>query len=204
MSSTKTQPASIPALNDTLIDADGKADARRVVQTIEASRDRVSAEFYNFSVRNKSLLNRLFPTQLDRVLNDSELTIARTDCEYYERLHALACALKFEAAREAAEAWIKTMRLETRGALFTQATQKVESLREVIESRRVRFAEQVVKSYENAKKFEHIPALRDRYLQAIQDQIDHEFTWLDEQLEKFRASVTEGLDAYEKRALPTR
>jgi hypothetical protein len=189
------------ALDDALSSGECRTSTGRALKTVAATGHDVSNKLGDIAARKRSFIERLFPTETDKILNDNQVKLARNECELTQRLHAIACAARYEACHEAADAWIKGLRLETRGALSTFAAEKVEALRISIEQRRQNFAAYIAERYVTAERYHNISAIYNRYLASIETELAGEFEWLDTVVTKYRSAVAEGLEQYGKRAL---
>jgi exonuclease VII large subunit len=176
----------------------------RVLRTIAGHHLALTQQLADYYDRRKSWLARIFPTQLDRILMDSQLRQARSECELNERILQLACTMKYEACREVAEVWVKSMRVETRETFFRFVAERTEVLQETIERHRHKFAEQMRARYQNLESYRSMPEFQARYKKSIDEEIESHLSWLDELLGRFRAIVQERVAQYETREFPRR
>lgn len=170
----------------------------RVLRTIAGHHVALSRQLAAYYDRRKSWLARVFPTKLDQVLLDSQLRQARSECELNERILQLACTMKFEACREVAEVWVKSMRVETRETFFRFVAERTEVLQQTIEQHRQNFAEHMAKRYALAESYGAMPEFQTRYKKSIDDEIEASMAWLDDLLDRFRAIVQERVAQYER------
>jgi hypothetical protein len=201
MTNTTFQASSL-SLGPALEGEAGSSTGSRVLQTIDAGHNQMSQQFADYYARNRSFLERIFPTKLDRILRDGQLALAKSDQEINLRLHDLMCEAKYAAVLESAECWVKTLKVETRQRFIQFITVHKTELRQTIEEHRVKFADHIMARYATAEKYHAIPALYGRYLKSVQDEIEADFGWLDGLLTKFSAIVDEGLQTYSKPLLP--
>jgi hypothetical protein len=174
----------------------------RVLRTIAGHHIALTRQLADYYDRRKSWLASIFPTRLDQILRDSQLRQARSECELNERILQLACTMKFEACREVAEVWVKSMRVETRETFFRFVAERTEVLQQTIEDHRRKFAEHMEGRYATAERYRAMPEFQARYRKSIEDEIEAYMTWLDELLGKFRAIVQERVAQYETREFP--
>ncbi len=201
MTQNSNSQVSIPALDDALSQG-GTTTTSRILQTINGNQVQISEQLAKYYARNKTFLARLFPTGLDRVLSDGQLNLAKSQVDLDLRVYALAATMKYAVCREVAESWVKSMRVETKGAFFTFVTGKMEELRETIEQRRITFGDHVKKRYATLETLGEIPVFQEEYRESVENEIKAELGMLDDLLEKFRATMQEGLEKFEKPALP--
>jgi hypothetical protein len=177
--------------------ADGQPTSH-VLRTIEGHHIELTQQLADYYDRRKSWLARMFPSKLDQVLIDSQLRQSRSECELNERILQLACTMKFEACREVAEVWVKSMRVETRETFFRFVAERTEVLQERIEQHRQKFAEHMAKRYAAVERYGAMPELQARYKISIEDEIEASMAWLDDLLGKFRSIVQERVAQYDR------
>jgi ribosomal protein L44E len=171
-------------------------------EVIQANHRRVSRNLEEFVNRRRSFLHRPFPTKLDKVLADSQLNMACNECELNERLLKLATDLKFEAAREGGDAWIKSLKVDVRQRFIAFITERYAALQLTIEQHRVAFGSQMKQRYETLDTYRDMPALACRYEKSINDDIESYLDWLDQLLARFRGIVQERVADFERPSLP--
>ena len=179
------------------IGEDGRPTSR-VLRTIAGHHIALTQQLTDYYERRKSWLARIFPTQLDKVLLDSQLQQAKRECELNERILQLACTMKYEACREVAEVWVKSMRIDTRETFFYFVADRLEVLQTTIEQHRQKFAEHMGERYALLDRYAPMPEFQARYRKSIEDEIDATLAWLDQLLEKFRAIVQERVTYYDR------
>lgn len=179
------------------IGEDGRPTSR-VLRMITGHHIALTQRLADYYDRRKSWLARIFPTELDKVLFDAQLRQARSECELNERILQLACTMKYEACREVAEVWVKSMRVETRETFFRFVAERTEILQQTIEDHRLKFAEHMTRRYVTAERFSAMPEFQARYRKSIEDEIEASMAWLDDLLGKFRSIVQERVSHYER------
>jgi hypothetical protein len=188
-------------LNQTSGEQDEKLPTGHVLYFIEGKHHAVSSQLANYANRRKSLLAKLFPTDLDKVLADGQLNAARTACEFNNRMLSLACSMKYGACKETADTWLKSLKVDNRSKFFVFVTAKLLELGETIETRRTDFAEHIGRRYAHAKQYESMPEFHARYLKSIDKETDDTLLWLDELLSQFRGIVQERITQFDQTAL---
>jgi hypothetical protein len=173
-----------------------------VLQGIQSNHVRISRNLEEFVNRRRSFLHRLFPTRLDRILADSQLNLARNECELNERLLKLATDLKLEAAREVGDAWVKSLKVDVRQRFVAFITERYSALQLTIEQRRVEFGTHTRERYKTLETYRDMPALGRRYEQTIADDIERYLEWLDQLLTRFRDIAQERVADFERPSLP--
>lgn len=176
----------------------------QVLQGIQNNHARLSQNLAEFVSRRRSFLHKLFPTKLDKVLSDSQLNMARNECELNECLLKLATDLKLEAAREVGDAWVKSLKVDVRQRFIAFITERHAALQLTIEQRRVEFGAHTRQRYQTLETYKDMPALAARYEKAINDDIEHYLDWLDQLLGRFRDIAQERVADFERPALPRR
>jgi hypothetical protein len=184
------------------IGEDGRPTSR-VLRTIAGHHIALTRQLSDYYERRKSWFARIFPTKLDQVLLDSQLRQARSECELNERILQLACTMKFEACREVAEVWVKSMRVETRETFFRFVAERTEVLQETIEQHRQKFAKHMADRYATAERYQAMPEFQARYRKSMEQEIEAYMTWLDDLLAKFRSIVQERVAQYDHREFPS-
>jgi hypothetical protein len=174
----------------------------QVLHGIQTNHARLSQNLKEFVNRRRSLLHKLFPTRLDRVLCDSQLNMARNECELNERLLKLATDLKLEAAREVGDAWIKSLTVDVQLRFVAFITERYEALQVTIEQRRVEFGARTRQRYQTLETYRDLPVLATRYEKTINDDIENYLEWLDELLGRFRDIARKRVADFERPALP--
>jgi hypothetical protein len=183
------------------IGEDGRPTSR-VLRTIAGHHIALTQQLADYYDRRKSWLARIFPSKLDQVLLDSQLRQAQSECALNERILQLACTMKYEACREVAEVWVKSMRVETREVFFRFVAERTEVLQQTIEDHRQKFAEHMEKRYATANRYNAMPEFQARYRRSIEDEIEAYMSWLDDLLARFRAIVQERVAQYDHREFP--
>jgi hypothetical protein len=179
----------IMPLDEALPIGEDERPTSRVLRTIAGHHIALTQQLADYYDRRKSWLARIFPTELDQILLDSQLRQARGECELNERVLQLACSMKFEACREVAEVWVKSMRVETRETFFRFVAERTEVLQQTIEEHRQKFAEHMAGRYATAERYRAMPEFHARYRKSIEDEIEAYMSWLDDLLARFRAIV---------------
>jgi len=183
------------------IGAEGRPTSR-VLRTIAGHHIALTQQLADYYDRRKSWLSRIFPSELDRILTDSQLRQARNECELNERILQLACTMKYEACREVAEVWVKSMRVETRETFFRFVAERTAVLQDEIERHRRNFAEHMAERYATAERYRAMPEFYARYRQSIEEEIESSLAWLDNLLGRFRGIVEERVAQYDTREFP--
>jgi hypothetical protein len=183
-------------------DGDAGTPTSQVLQGIQGNHVRISRKLEEFVNRRRSFLRHLFPTRLDKILADSQLNLARNDCELNERLLKLASDLKLEAAREVGDAWIKSLKVDVRQRFIAFITERYSTLQLTIEERRIEFGAHTRGRYQTLESYSDMPALARRYEQSINDDIERYLEWLDQLLARFRDIVQERVADFERPSLP--
>lgn len=195
---TRNDQLTIMPLDEALTIGDEGRPTSRVLRTIAGHHVALTQQLADYYERRKSWLARIFPSKLDQVLLDSQLAQARGESELNERILQLACTMKFEACREVAEVWVKSMRVETRETFFRFVAERTEVLQETIEQHRQKFAEHMSGRYATAERYRAMPEFHARYKKSIEDEIEAYMAWLDDLLGKFRSIVQERVAQYER------
>lgn len=179
------------------IGEDGRPTSR-VLRTIAGHHIALTRQLADYCERRKSWLARIFPSQLDRILLDAQLQQARDECALNERILQLACTMKYEACREVAEVWVKSMRIDTRETFFRFVAQRLEVLQQQIEQHRQNFAEHMTKRYAALARYSAMPEFQARYRKSIDDEIEATLGWLDGLGDKFRGTIEEKVAQYDR------
>lgn len=202
MKKKPTDHLTIMPLDEALpIGEDGRPTSS-VLRTIAGHHIALTQQLAGYYDRRQSWLASIFPTKLDQVLRDSQLRQARSECELNERILALACTMKFEACKEVAEVWVKSMRVETREVFFRFVAERTHELQDTIEEHRRKFAEHMAGRYATAERHQAMPEFYARYRKSIEKEIEAHMTWLDDLLGNFRSIVQERVAQYERPEFP--
>lgn len=188
----------IMPLDEALEIAEDGRPTGRVLRRIEGHHIALTRQLAEYYDRRRSWLSRIFPTELDKVLARSQIQQARNECALNEQILELACTMKFEACREVAEVWVKSMRVETRETFFHFVAKRVEVLQQTIEQHRRNFAEQMRQRYDMLERYRSMPELHARYKKSMDDEIEAHLAWLDDLLIRFRSIVQERVAHYER------
>lgn len=183
--STTTPGSHIDQLNDPA------SVASSVLLSINGHHVRVSQRLAAFYTRRKGWLTKLFPTALDRVFDDSELRLARTDCDLNERLLRLATDMRYESCREVGDAWLKSLKVGVREQFTGFVTERYLVLKRIIEARRIEFGHDIRERYRTLDSYRDLPALAERYGASIERDIEQYYDWLDQLLASFRSVIDE-------------
>jgi hypothetical protein len=202
MSNLNAANVSIMPLDEVLTGGNGKPTTAGVLRTIEGQHVTVSSQVAEFAARKKSLLARIFPIKLDQVLADAQLNAARTDCDLNQRILELACTMKYEACRETADTWVKSLKVENRGEFFKFVSERLLALGQTIEKRRIEFGTHMKQRYVQVDAYADMPEFQQRYKRSIETEVDATLDWLDELLQRFRSIVQERVVQYDQTALP--
>lgn len=181
---------------------DANAVTSKVLVEIDGHHVEVSRSLADYYARKRSLLVRLFPTKLDKVLQDSQLGQAKTDADLNERMLKLACDLKLAACIETGDAWLKSLKIGVRQRFNDFVTERYASLQATVERRRVEFGEHVRGRYRTLESYRDMPALAAQYEESIGREVESYCIWLDQLLENFRSIVDEKITHYEQPTLP--
>jgi hypothetical protein len=182
--------------------AHGDPATSLVLEGIQSNHVQVSENLQTYVNRRRSFLHKLFPTKLDKVLMDSQLNLARNECELNERLLKLATDLKLEAAREVGDAWVKSLKVDVRQRFIAFITERHVALQNTIEQRRVEFGTHTRQRYQTLETYRDMPVLAARYERGINDDIERYLDWLDQLLERFRNIAHERVVNFERPSLP--
>lgn len=163
---------------------------------IDGYHQQVSRNLVEYITRNRSWWAKLRPTELDRYLKDTQLNQARTEGEYQERLLALATDNKLAAAKETADAWLKSMKVGVRENFFAFVTQRYESLQVTLEERRREFGAHIRQRYAELASYKDFPELEAGYRRSLAAEVEGYFIWVDGLLDRFRSIVDEGVGDY--------
>ena len=153
---------------------------------IDQNRTNVDRNFQDYLERNRSFLHRIFPTKMDRLLRDAEMSRAQTDCDRHLRMLELAYATKYEACEEQANAWLQTQKVEIRTRVAGHLAANLIILSRDIECHRQGFAEHIALRYDNLARYSVHPKLRAAMEDSINQDIDKTICWLDSLLEGYR------------------
>lgn len=153
---------------------------------IDQNRLNADRNFKDYIERNRSLLNRIFPNKMDRLLRDAEMQWAQTDCDRHLRLLELAYATKYEACEEMANAWLQAQKVEIRTRVASVLASNLVTLSREIETYRQGYAEHIAKRYASLDRDSVYPKLRAAMEGSIDLDIDKTITWLDSLLDGYR------------------
>lgn len=177
--------------------------ASDVLLVINGHHVRLSQQLAAYYDRKKSWLTKIFPTALDRVLADSQLRQAKTECALNERLLALATEMKYEACREVGEAWVKSLRVGVREQFIVFVTERFQSLKNTIEARRKEFGLYMRDRYKTRETYRDMPELSERYKESMDREIEQYFAWLDQLLSGFQSIIDQKLGEYNHDSSPS-
>lgn len=180
--------------NGTVPDAEAVTSA--LATLIDGYHQQVSRNLVEYISRNRSWWARLRPTELDRYLKDTQLNQARTEGEYQERLLVLATDNKLAAAKETADAWLKSLKVGVRERFFDFVTERYGSLQMTLEERRREFGAHIRERYDTLASYKDFPELEAGYRRSLANEVDGFFVWVDGLLGRFRSIVDEGVGDY--------
>ena len=202
MSYVKKPNTTVLPPDHSLTGANGHAPVGHLLRVVEEHHQEVSSRLASYSERRKNFLQRLFPTELDRVLMDAQLNEARTDCELDQRILSLACSIKFEACKEAADTFIKSLKVENRGAFFDFVSARLLELQDKLEKHRIELGDQIRRRYSQAETYADMPAYQAVYAKSIQNEFESTLLFFDELLAGFRGIIKERVAQFDQTAIP--
>lgn len=176
---------------------DAESITSSIRREIEENHTAVSARLERYINRNRSWVSRLLPTQLDRVLRDTQLRQAETEGAFQERLLALATDTKVEAARESTDAWLKSLKVGVRERFFEFISARYQNLQHTVEQRREEFGHHMRGRYRTLESYRDMPELAQRYRKSMDEEMDQYLLWIDGLLDRFRSIVTEKITSYD-------
>lgn len=163
---------------------------KEFLDTLEQNHDQISAEVREYYARNWSLIERVFPNKLRRLITEAKLRTAGSELEFRHRLLQLATDAKLDGIREKYDNWLRVVKVNFRQQFATYVTMQREELGRVIKERQENY---LILSREKAalyEKYKDAPAA-ERFRQAMEAEDDRFFTWIDEILANFEHIVEE-------------
>ena len=157
----------------------------------------VSNALADYANRQRSWLRELFPTGLDKALRDHQLRVARNIFDIEERLIALACTSRYEAAREEFQNSLKVISADSRERYIALVAPKLGTVSDTIEAERKRLVIRMRGRKAAAESYSDMPELQEIVLEEVRADIRTELKFLSDLHDNFRESIRAHLKEFE-------
>ncbi len=190
-SQQKQQPVSInrkDVHNSPAIDTDKNLDLliRNAGEIDERTKDLL--------VKNRSLIQRLFPSKMDRMVMEMQRNTVQNAMEFRLNLYKMSTQFRLEALREKYNAALMTIRGEYRVRVSEFMMGKLEELHTVVDVKERAFIEFAKRKYDNAQLQSGYPSLQALYLKNIDEQSQGYLVFLQRQITNFENIIDEQIE----------
>jgi hypothetical protein len=187
----KQQPVSIKRKdtnNSPAIDTDKNLDL--LIRNAGEIDDRTK----DLLVKNRPLIQRLFPSKMDRMVMEMQRNTVQNAMEFRLNLYKMSTQFRLEALREKYNAALMTIRGEYRVRVSEFMMGKLEELHTVVDVKERAFIEFAKRKYDNAQLQSGYPSLQALYLRNIDEQSQGYLVFLQRQITNFENIIDEQIE----------
>jgi hypothetical protein len=145
-------------------------------------------------VKNRTLIQRLFPSKMDRMVMEMQRNTVQNAMEFRLNLYKMSTQFRLEALREKYNAALMTIRGEYRVRVSEFMMGKLEDLHNVVDVKERAFIEFAKRKYDNAQLQSGYPSLQALYLRNIDEQSLGYLNFLQRQITNFESIIDEQIE----------
>ncbi|MEE4357083.1 MAG: hypothetical protein V2I97_11495 [Desulfococcaceae bacterium] len=142
---------------------------------------------------NKSFLKKLFPDKRQRENAEHDLRLARTEFDFREKALGIARDAQLQAIQEMYNDYLVRGKIPIRRERAEFVLEQKMMLENRVSILSQEFETSLMKNYEQAEKI-HIPSLKSRKMQMLDDTIDEYFNLVDQLRNSFKEILDEGVE----------
>ena len=157
----------------------------------------ISERVRGYYQRKYGLIGRLFPGQIQRMINEGKLNEARTELEFTTGLLNLSVQFKLDAIEEKYQTWLRVIKVNYREQFYGFVTSKVKALQETILEREDEFFNLMRRRHALIEKNKDMPRMVEIYRKKIEKEQEAYFEWLECLMEDFQSIVKEKISNYD-------
>lgn len=147
-------------------------------------------------MRNRSLIQQLFPSRLDRMVMTMQRNTIQHAMEFRIHLYKLSTEFRLEALREKYNAALMSIRAHYRIAVYNFMMDKLSELHHNVNSKQRWFLSLAKSKVDNAKQLKGYPTLQSRYLNMIEREAEGFLNFLDKQVADFESIIDERIERF--------
>lgn len=145
-------------------------------------------------VKNRTLIQRLFPGKMDRMVMEMQRNTVQNAMEFRLNLYKMSTQFRLEALREKYNAALMTIRGHYREQVSEFMMGKLEELHSKVDVKQRNFIEFAKAKYDYAKLQGGYPSLQALYLKNINDESQGYLTFLHRQITNFESIIDEQIE----------
>jgi len=165
------------------------SDTDNELQRMLANNHYIDDKTKEMLFRNQSLIQRLFPTQKDRLIAEMQGKAVQTALDFRLNLYRLSTEFKLEALREHFNALLLTIRGEYRARVSEFMLTKLTELHQIVKAKQFAFFEIAKEKVQYAQTIP--PMFQGRYLATIEQEGEGFLTFTQRQISHYEAIIDE-------------